>query len=141
MSEERTRILKMVADGKISVKEAEELLSALGLDQSGESKKTSATGIQPRKNLNYLRVEVKSSDGDNVDVKVPISLLRAGIKLSSVMPNDVSEKITVHLAEHGMNLDLNNVKSEDIDQIIESLGEMEINVDSKDGDTVKIYCE
>jgi hypothetical protein len=143
MSEERARILKMVAEGKISVKEAEELLDAMGKhpEEGGTSMMSTEEKTRTRKNYKFLRVEVDSSDGDKVDVKVPLGLLRAGIKLSSVMPKHVSDKVNSHFSEHGMNLDLNNLKPEDIEQIIDGLGEMEVNVDSKDGDKVKVYCE
>jgi Asp-tRNA(Asn)/Glu-tRNA(Gln) amidotransferase B subunit len=142
MSDERAKILKMVADGKISVKDAEELLDLTEHDQEKDPEMTAdRQESDPTKNLRFLRVEVNSSDGDNVDVKIPLSLLRAGIKLSSVMPKNVSDKVSSHLSEHGMDIDLNNVRPQDIEQIISSLGEMEVNVDSKDGDKVKIFCE
>jgi hypothetical protein len=44
------------------------------------------------------------------------------------------------MAEHGMSVDLSNLKPEDIDELIERLREMEINVDGKDGDVVRVYC-
>ena len=141
MSEDRARILKMVADGKISVKEAEELLDALQQHNKGDSKMVSEQASQPKKTLKYLRVKVDSREGDNVNVKVPLGLLRAGIKLSALMPKHASDKVKHHLHDHGVDVDLNDVRPQDIEQIIEHLGDMEVNVDSKDGDTVRVYCE
>jgi hypothetical protein len=37
-------------------------------------------------------------------------------------------------------VDLSNLKPEDIDELVESLREMEINVDGKNGDVVRVYC-
>lgn len=148
MSEERERILKMLAEGKISVDEAMDLLDALG----GASKTDSNASVDTNtgevfdKNLKaklpkFLRVQVNGGDGENVNVKVPLGLLRAGIKISSVMPSNISTKINSELNDKGFNLDLNNIKSEDVDTIISHLSEMEINVDSKDGETVRVFCE
>ena len=44
------------------------------------------------------------------------------------------------MAEKGMSFDLKNLKPEDLEDIVESLREMEINVDSKDGDNVRVYA-
>jgi hypothetical protein len=142
MSEERARILKMVADGKISVKEAEELLDALTQQQDkGGSEMRTEQATQPKKALKYLRVKVDSHEGDNVNVKVPLGLLRAGIKLSALMPKHASDKVRHHLHDHGVDVDLNDIKPQDIEQIIEHLRDMEVNVDSKDGDIVRVFCE
>jgi hypothetical protein len=80
MSEERRRILAMVAEGKITVFEAEKLLDAVG-DKSS-SAATGASEPSRRGKLSFLRVEVKSADNDNVNVRVPLNLVRAGIKLT-----------------------------------------------------------
>ena len=39
-----------------------------------------------------------------------------------------------------MSIDFNNIKPEDIEDIIESLREMEVNVVSGDGDNVRVFC-
>ncbi len=148
MSEERERILKMLAEGKISVDDAKELLDAIGTAPKPAptvSVDTSTGEILDndlkRKLPKFLRVQVNGSDGENVNVKIPLGLLRAGIKISSVMPSNVSTKINSELSDKGFNIDLNNIKTEDIDTLISHLSEMEVNVDSKDGETVRVFCE
>ncbi len=148
MSDERERILKMLAEGKISVDESMDLLDALGSAPKTESTASvdTNTGEIFEKNLKgklpkFLRVEVNGSDGENVNVKVPLGLLRAGIKISSVMPSNVSTKINSELNDKGFDFDLNNIKSEDVDTLISHLSDMEVNVDSKDGETVRVFCE
>ena len=39
-----------------------------------------------------------------------------------------------------MSIDFSNLKPEDIDELVEALREMEINVDAKNGDKVRVYC-
>ena len=81
-----------------------------------------------------------STEGDNVNVKNRWSLVRAGLKLTSLIPPQAMEQTPSQMADHGMAIDLANLKQEDIEELIDSRGEMEINVDSKNGDNVRVYC-
>lgn len=146
MSSERERILQMVADGKITPSEADDLLEAMNSSNQKEASQKPGTDIvqtiaKRTDKLKYLRVQVDSDDGDKVNVKVPLAILRAGIKLTSVVPSNVSAEINDHLGDKGINIDLNNVKPEDIDELVEALSELEITVDSEDGDKVRVFCE
>ncbi len=143
MSEERQRILSMVAQGKISVQEAEKLLDALNLHKedtinvSGSSEISSA-----KRNLKYLRVVVESKEKDNVNVRVPMALLRAGLRLSALIPPVAYQKINEKMAENGVEFDFNQfLKSGDIDELIESMGELNVDVNSAQGDLVKVFFE
>ena len=135
MSEERKRILKMLAEGKISANEAEELLDALGKNQG-----PTVSAAKDPKNIKYLYVKVLSSRNDNVDIRVPLGLVRAGMRLKSFIPPHAMEHINNNMREHGMKFDLNNIKPDDIEELIKNLADMEINVKSKNGDAVRVYC-
>lgn len=143
MSEDRSRILKMLAEGKITAEEAEQLLDALsaGTRGSGEPAIKGDPSALIAALPKYLYVKVNSTDGDNVDVKVPLALVRSGLKLTSLIPPQAMDEINRSMSEHGMSIDFNNFKPEDIDELIGALREMEVNVSSKDGDTVRVYCE
>jgi Asp-tRNA(Asn)/Glu-tRNA(Gln) amidotransferase B subunit len=134
MNEDRKRILKILAEGKISAAEAEELLEALskGGDQA----------LAPSRDFRYKYIYVKviSSSNDNVDVRVPIGLIRAGMRLTSLIPAQAMEHINTQMREHGMKFDMNNLKPDDIEELIKNLADMEVNVKSKNGDTVRVYC-
>ena len=78
--------------------------------------------------------------GDNVDVKIPIALVRSGLKLTSLIPPQAMDQISDTMSQHGMSVDFNNLKPEDIDELIGALREMEVNVDAKNGDTVRVFC-
>ena len=138
MNKERARILKMLSKGKISVEEAESLLEALQDDAS------SATDLGKSELLkklpSFIYVQVNSAEEDNVNVKVPLSLIRAGMRLTNLIPPKAMDQVNSSLKEHGMSFDLNNLTKEDIDQLIEGLAEMEVNVGSKNGDNVRVYC-
>lgn len=139
MSEDRQRILKMLADGKISVAEAESLLDAL-------KQRSSEEGIQTereKKVLKYLRIQVDPGahgGKEKVNIRVPLQLIRAGAKLASVIPSDARDKANQALHEKGVGFDLNDLTGENLDKVIETLGELSIDVDSED-EKVKIFCE
>ena len=141
MTDERTRILNLVAEGKITPAEADRLLDALepgpveaapaDLPPSEERRST------PPK---FMYVKVVSANGDNVDVKIPLGLVRAGLKLTSLIPAQAQEEINKSMAEAGISIDFASLKPENIEELIEALREMEVNVDAKNGDNVRVYC-
>lgn len=83
---------------------------------------------------------VKVTGDDTVDVKVPLALLRTGLKPTSLIPPQAMEQINESMSEHGTSIDLNNIKPEGIDEIIASLREMEVNVQSSSGENVRVFC-
>ena len=139
MTEERSRILGLLADGKISANEAEHLLDAIEPGRATTTGPSDSGGALPLPK--FLYVKVLSTDGDNVDVRVPLSLVRAGLKLTSLIPPQAMDQIDESMSEHGMSIDFQNLKPEDIEELTQSLREMEINVDSANGDTVRVWCE
>ncbi len=139
MSEERKKILEMLANGKISVEEAERLLSAMA-ESEGES--TPGTKKETSR-LKYLRVVVEPGPGskkdERVNIRVPIKLIRSGIKLASLLPNDVQGKVDDALKEKGISLDFSQINEENLEEIVESLRDLTVDVEGKE--RVKIYCE
>jgi hypothetical protein len=141
MSEERDRILDLLAAGKISAEEAGRLLDAVD-QRAAQAGPTSASSAAPKSGgvPKFMYVKVVSTKGDNVNVKIPLSLVRAGLKLTSLIPPQAMEQIDKTMAEKGMSFDLKNLKPEDLEDIVESLREMEVNIDSADGDNVRVYA-
>ena len=146
MSEDRSRILTMLAEGKITADEAGQLLDALD-SRGGETRADSSGGSaikgDPTPLLEalprFLYVKVNAENGDTVDVKVPLALVRSGLKLTSLIPAQAMDQINSSMSEHGMSIDFSNLKPEDIDELVEALREMEVNVDSANGDKVRVY--
>ncbi|MBF4509925.1 MAG: hypothetical protein ISP10_05595 [Aeromicrobium sp.] len=145
MSEDRKRILGMLAEGKITAEEADLLLDSLGTPASEATPSREPmpsddwpTGPSATGTPKFLYVKVTGKD--TVDVKVPLGLLRAGLKLTSLIPPQAMDQISESMGEHGMSIDFNNLKPEDIEELIQSLREMEINVHSADGDNIRVFC-
>lgn len=135
MSRERTKILQMVADGTITPEEAEKLLSRL--DPAGVTAALGGpevdAGARASRPLRYLRVVVDGSD--KVNIRVPIGLIRTGIKLTTLIPLHASK----HLSEHG--IDLSQFNNLDGDELMEALRDLKVDVDSGEGDVVRVFCE
>lgn len=137
MSEDRKKVLEMLAEGKISVDEAERLLEALKKNTTEISPQTALTET-PDNLPQYLFVKVDAVDGDKVNIRVPLKLVKAGIKLQALLPQDAQDKINAKLNEKGLNLE--DFTAENFKDILDALTEFEVNVDDKKGDKVRIYC-
>jgi hypothetical protein len=137
MNEERKKVLGMLENGKISADEAERLLEALESKTTEISSQAALT--ETLDNLpKYLFVKVDAVDGDKVNIRVPLKLVKAGIKLQALLPQDAQDKINAKLGEKGINLE--DFKAENFKEILDALTEFELNVDDKKGDKVRIYC-
>jgi hypothetical protein len=154
MGESQKKILEMLAQNKISVDDAHRLLSAVGAEEGGHTG-NKYTGQETPENLvnkvlnsrKYLRVTVTPPEGNTdakvgrVNVRVPMSLIRAGIKLTSLIPSDALDKANNALHEKGINFDVRNIKKEDIEELIDAMGDMQIDIDGDKGEKVKVFVE
>ncbi len=137
MNEERKKVLEMLASGKISVDEAERLLAAL--EDNAAREKSGGIPGKPK----YLRVLVEpksgAQGGDRVNVRVPINLIRAGLKWASFIPQHSQAKVGDALKEKGIDIDFSNITPEDLDELILNLNDLQVDVDGDE--IVRIYCE
>ena len=141
MNDDRRQILDMLSQGKITTDEAERLLFAL--ERSGPS-----GGSEPQRLANrakYLRVSVDTDEeGDGgptkVNIRVPMQLLRAGVRLSSLIPPAARDEVNAELRKHGVPFDLNQLKPENLEELVEQLAELTVDVD-QEKTKVRIFCE
>ena len=161
MSEERKKVLELLAGGKITAEEADRLLERLqgrgqggpghgqgwgrqhrlraALSGSAPDPETAAgteggDDVSARPLPRYLRVVVDGESGEKVNIRVPLKLVRTGIKLSAMLPKDAKAKI------EAKGIDLESLGGKDAEELIAALEELQIDVD--DGkDTVRIFCE
>jgi len=142
MSEERRKVLEMLSQGKITVEEAEKLLTALsGQPNSlGDKNGKKYNGSMPPK---YLRVQVEpdpnNSESERVNIRVPLKLIQAGLKLASFIPKSAQNKVNDALKEKGVDMDFSQIRSQDLEELLVHLNDFEVNVEGKE--KVKIYCE
>jgi len=140
MNEERRKILDMLAQGKITVEEADKLLAAVGETETGAAAAADASG---RRSWKYLRVQVDpgpaSESGDRVNIRVPFKLIRAGLKFAAFIPREAHDKVNRAFKEKGMDIDLARITPQDLEEIVSNLDDMTVEVDGKD--KVRIFCE
>ena len=148
MNDEKKRILEMLSQNKVTVDEAERLLKAMDEASSSETAtETSAEAGTVRRKPRYLCVKVDScgdseetAPGDKIDVRIPLGLVKAGIKLGSIIPEKAKAKINAKLGEEGIDFNLDDIKGRDIEEVLAHL--CDANIDIKgDKETVRIYCE
>ncbi len=138
MSAERRKVLEMLAQGKITAEDAEKLLDKLAGSSSEPGAPEGQTGEESSsqaKKQRYLRIVMDSPDRDQVNVRIPLTFMRTGMKLFAVLPPRVSEK----LAEHGIDLSaFAGMKGQDL---TDALQDLNVDVDRGDGKKVRIFCE
>ncbi len=96
MEEERIKVLQMLDEGKITVEEANELLSAL--QESKGSKKESLTEVSGVEEAKFLKILVTENEEEQVNISIPIKLVR-------MLKNFVPQKVKRRLEEEGVDMD------------------------------------
>ncbi|MGA7713539.1 MAG: hypothetical protein WCA81_16690 [Rhizomicrobium sp.] len=129
----------MLSEGKISADEAERLIAALE-NVPGEAVPRSGS---PK----YIRLQVEKDEGEGeeltkVNIRVPIVLLRAGVKFANLVPQEARSHVNQALREKGMTFDINQLKPENLDELIDNLQDLSIDVDQQSKKVkVKVFCE
>lgn len=142
MSENRRQILQMLSEGKITADEAERLIAAVEKEAAVPTAATPSGGGKPK----YLRVLIEAQDKfradspTKVNIRVPMQLLRAGVRLSSLIPPEARERANAAMREKGVNFDLGQLKPENLDELLEQLNDLQVDMDD-DRAKVRIFCE
>ena len=159
MSENRRQILNMLAENKINAEEAERLLAAL--DSTGSPAGTNGNGFTgangskadaPKSLPKFLRVLVETEEGINgpsdaqrpttVNIRVPMQLLRAGVRLASLVPVQAHQHMDEMFSRHGLPLTLSQIKPENLEELIDHLEDLTVDVDgSQNQAKVRVFCE
>lgn len=146
MTDNQRRILEMLAEKKISVDEAERLLT-LTEQPAGSEAGTSDVAQAGKPKPRYIRVMVEPDpkggpdvEPEHVNIRVPLGIIRAGIKLRALMPSRAATKVNEALQSKGIDLDVRSLKDQDVEQLISALSDFEVDV--QDGkQKVRIYVE
>jgi len=136
MREETRKVLEMLSQGKVSVLEAEQLLSAV--DTS-----TSQASDEKKPEPKYFRILVnkparEGKKAEAVNIRVPMTVVRGGLRLGALVPGMLNNK-KIQLG-NGNELDLSKLTYTDLEAMIKDIGELTVDVDGGDA-TVRIRCE
>ena len=153
MNENRRQILEMLAAGRITADEAERLIAALEPEATVPSFTGSVSGANGAKDTTvkthakYLRVLVEANENNQdspttVNVRVPMQLLRAGVRLASLIPKQAHDQLDETLSRHGIPLTLSQIKPENLEELIDHLEDLTVDVDAKEEKAkVRVFCE
>lgn len=151
MNEERRSILEMLAAGKITADEAERLLAALEPRATASGGAVGGASAATKQRPKYLRVVVEADETMTglkggptvVNVRVPMQLLRAGVRLAGLIPVQAHDQLDQAFSKHGVPITLSQIKPENLEELIDHLDDLTVDVDGKDGNAtkVKVYCE
>ena len=130
--EERMRILKMIQDGKITAEEGARLIQALDTQKSaanaGKAAPPAQEAREAAKAARWFRVRVTDTNTGKtrVNVRLPVSLLNAGMKMGARFSPEVQ----------GLDMD-------QLTQFINSgeVGKMVDVIDDEDGEHVEVFIE
>jgi len=146
MTENQKKILEMLSQNKISTDDAYRLLNVIDSEERGQES-TAKMEREVKTKAKYLRVTVlpneehgDAANADRVNVRVPMSLIRAGIKLTSLIPAEAMDKVNDALRDKGINFDVRSIKAEDIEDLIDALGDLQVDVESG-RERVKVFVE
>jgi hypothetical protein len=125
-SEERIKVLKMVADGKITPEVASELLKAL--DAADKPRVSSSTAVDSGKGGRYFRVTVTdtTTGRTRVNVRMPLGMVNAGMRMGMRLAPELEGLDSEQLAEA--------LTSGQTGQIVDVF-------DDEDGEHVEVFIE
>jgi hypothetical protein len=144
MSENRRRILDMLAEGKITADEAERLLTTVDQPETGGTG-FAAAGTTSNDERKFLRVVVEPNPGagveqTHVNMRVPMALIRAGVKLTSLIPSNATTKINEELHKSGVDFDVSTIKPENLNELVDAMRDLQVDVDSG-REKVRVFLE
>jgi hypothetical protein len=169
VNDNRRQILNMLADKKITAEEAERLLNALepNLNAAPEPARNGGRGGNGIGNgaaaggpsggeaskgrAKYLRVLVDAEEGSegkkgptSVNIRVPMQLLRAGVRLASLIPAQAHDHLDEALSRNGVPLTLSQIKPENLEELIDHLDDLTVDVAGREHDgmvKVRVFSE
>lgn len=127
MKEEIAKVMTMVQEGKLDVEKATELLQVM----RGTEKRN-----LPEESLAYnkkmLRVQVVSTESDNINVNVPINLVKAVLKAGHGIATKIPQA-EMYVKDIDIDLLLQAIENEIDGQIVD--------ITSANGDKVSVIIE
>jgi SHOCT-like protein len=144
VTENIRQVLEMLAAGRITTEEADRLINALrGLVRAAANP---AAPEQPGSNPRFLRVMVDAIDSSEgpikVNVRVPFVLLRAGVRLASLIPAQAQDKVNEALRNEGVDIDITKIKPENLNEVIDALRDLTVDVGNEREDMkIRVFTE
>jgi len=142
MSDDIRRVLDLLAQGKVTVEEADRLLRAVTAD---EPRPQDGPPAADRPKLRWLRIAVHKPARDghhdkDVNIRVPIAIIKSGMRLGALIPGMAGEQVSARLRERGLDIDFSKLDAAAIDDMLKEISDTNIEIDAGRAQ-VRITCE
>ena len=81
-----------------------------------------------------------AAKADDIAVGGGVALLRAGVRLTSLIPPQALTQVNAELTKSGVPIDLTQLKPQHIEDLVEQLDDVTVDVDQPDA-KVQVFCE
>jgi hypothetical protein len=135
------RILDMLAQGKITVDDADRLIKALGAERPELPAAADAAG-DDRPPARWFRINIHKPAKDeahkpkDVNIRVPVAVLKGGMRLGAIIASFAGEKAAQRMKERGIDLDLSTINGDlsrmngvEFAAFLKTLDDMNIEID------------
>jgi hypothetical protein len=143
MSDDTRRVLDLLAQGKVTVDEADRLLRAVTCDEPRSKDADAPPADKPKARFVRIFVHKPARNGHadkDVNIRVPIAIVRSGMRLGALIPGLAGEQVSARLRERGLDIDFSKLDAAAIEEVLKELCETNIEIDA-DKAQVRITCE
>jgi hypothetical protein len=125
-AEERMRILNMIQEGKITADEGARLLQALDAQKTPPAPNVPGAGSTKSARWFHVQVTDTNTGKTRVNIRLPVNLLQAGMKLGARFSTEVQ----------GLDMDQLNqfINSGEVGKVVDV-------IDEEDGEHVEVFIE
>jgi hypothetical protein len=140
-SDDTRRILDMLAQGKVTVDEADRLIKTIGGQRAAEAG-SGDTPSDGKAGVRWFRINIRKPAKDqahqpkDVNIRVPIAVVKGGMRLGAIIATFAGEKAAQRMKERGLDLDLRTINGDlsrmngaEFDTFMKSLDDMNIEID------------
>ena len=143
MSDDTRRVLELLAQGKVSVEEADRLLRAMAADEPRRNDADAPPADRPKPRFVRISVHQAARNGHadkDLNIRVPIAIVRSGMRLGALIPGLAGEQVSARLRERGLDIDFSKLDAAAIEHVLKELSDTNIEIDSGKA-LVRITCE
>src|SRR5258708_33576935 len=140
MTDDTRRILEMLAQGKITVDDADRLLKVMtGAQTQASSTAAEREGGSDPGRRRWLRINIHKPANEHrahakdVSIRVPLGVVRGGMRLGAIIATFAGEKAARQMKERGFDLDLSTINGDlskmngpEFDAFLNSLHDIDI---------------
>ena len=145
MSDDMRRILELLAQGKVTVDEADRLMKAVAAPAAQGATPAAVAGAGERPKPRWVRINVfkqakEGKQDKEVNIRVPIAVIKSGMRLGAFIPGYVRDEMRQDLRDKGFDVDFSKLDAAALEAVLNDLGEANIHIESGRAH-VRITCE